>query len=395
MQKPLKKPLKLLLIVTVALIVLLGLAVGTAYIYVNRELAALERQFLDAADATAAAPAVRADAEALASVTVLRSADRADPASTADKDAGVFFNDRIAWTSYAPGQDGRDGTFDPSWWTELARFDHWDLESGASPLGTLRAADPLANPATTPLPIFKSLTDAAVARLAEAASSDDPVARVIQVQKLASLLLTTESLVGIQVGLSLHSKVLEARKALAAKGATDAAAFVPDLTEDQIARAKRLAWGMVGMMRVGVAQDTRNQLFPPGAVPFGTCAALAEAVPSRHLERAMLEPYYEEAFANLGMLVDRLLPMCRLRGMKRYWADRSGVPAALRGNLFAMASLSDLPAGDRPAVKELEGDAGPVGWAEVKEWPLVRRWLGLVLATVGSPTFLKDYLKDS
>jgi len=395
MQKPLKKPLKILLIATVALIVFLGLAVGTAYIYVNRELTSLERQFLEAADATTAAPAVRADAEALASVTTLRSADRAEPASSADKDAGVFLNDRIAWTSYAPGQEGRDGAFDPAWWTELARFDHWDLESGASPLGALRAADPLANPATTPLPIFKSLTDAATARLAEAETGDDPVSRLIQVQKLASLLLTTESLVGIQVGLNLHTKVLAARKALAGKGATDAAAFVPDLTEDQIARAKRLSWGMIGMLRVGVARDVRNQLFPTGTVPFGTCAALAEAVPSRHLEREMLEPYYEDAFTNLGMLVDRLLPMCRLRGMKRYWADRTTVPAALRGNLFALASLSDLPAGDRPAVKELEGDTGPVGWTEVKEWPLVRRWLGLVLATIGSPTFLKDYLKDS
>lgn len=407
--------LKILMWAALGGVLIAGSFLIAAWVYLDRQLAKVEKHLLDDSIPAAHATEVAADLAALRGAALFRDADA--PAGAKDKalDAGQFLNRRIAWNP-ASAQNAaavplglpeelKDqlilwksdwlahraevdlGPFDFSWFTALRGFQYWDLETDG-PLGDALARDPLLDPSRHPSPDM-SLIDAWVKlRLMAAFTLQDPTLALTDVEKLAALLLTTESTPRAQSALSYLTEINRTAAALQVEGKL-AEGWHGGMDPALIARARRALRALPAYLGFNAPPAAVARILPPGAPPPGTCGALAAAIPSLYLQREMLEPFFEERFHAATALVQRLLSGCRLGFARNYFTDSTHVPEPLTINLLELYALPDLDL--NPATAPKEDDSGLLRWEDVKKVRFARRAFGLSFAGMAPSLLFQLY----
>jgi hypothetical protein len=253
--------------------------------------------------------------------------------ATLKLDSAVMKKIADPWTDTVPAAwEGLDF----SWFAELSRFSHWDLDDN-SPV----SLGPPALMPVTPLPEFTHLLGWSRLHLARALSLGDPVRAAAEVQHLAALCATTETLVGVMVAVALLGLEDDARLEAQRREIT-----VPPewKTLDKPSRTRLKAMFFAGPAYLQLDTPARYQS-DFERVTAGRCAAFNETLGLAWALRPALHDGRAEQYARLTAMLDGAKG-CRLTHLRKVWhaADASSLfdNTALCGNPDDCGSLGML-----------------------------------------------------
>lgn len=249
------------------------------------------------------------------------------------------------WVHAAPGAWAG---VDLAWLSELAAYDHWDVDAGEGPV------DPAIPRGREPSAV--ELFTWAELRIAKGVHDGAPGPALREVLDLARLCFTAERGWGQRAGVALLSLVRKAEEKLQL-------APLPGTDQETVARIGRAAWGAVAMARLVTPAEYEADF---ARLPVGRCAALHEGLADALVLRGRLRAARPEAYAHM----DRLLaaaPDCRLARLRARWA------APDDPRVLAPASVTDrillaLPGG-RHALGELLLGIVEQEWLNLYERP--------------------------
>jgi hypothetical protein len=209
---------------------------------------------------------------------------------------------------------------------ELASYDFWDLEHD-SPIAGLEPRDFI----LAPLPRFPDLIAWSRLRLMKGLHDGDAPAAGREVEELARLTFSTETLLGAMIGIALLRSEDEARAQCGghdgrAKGAPSCPHSLDETARDRVRRALWAAPAFVQLEAPESAAAQFDQLL------VGRCAALSEIGHFALAMRPLLAPSREPAYARLGRQIESASE-CRLASLRRGWAspDPSGIGKSICG----------------------------------------------------------------
>lgn len=248
--------------------------------------------------------------------------------------------------------------------TAIRSFDHWDVErhSPWRDVGTPFWPNGF--------PLFFDLTPWAKLRLAKGLAQGHPAEAVAEVEHLASLLLSTETVLGASIGLQYLGFVDQALGALEADGKRPPASAnrIDGPTRARLWRA------------IMAAQDFLRPQTPPDlrevepAIVAGRCAALNEALHAALATLALDRPEDASGARWLEALL-QAETVCRMTWVREAWRD---------------------PAHRDPRLFESVCDSEGIGaWAcrTVKAFPFTRAMERRLAAEVLLQIALANYLK--
>lgn len=281
------------------------------------------------------APRVLADARVAAQTSL-------GVANPGGADAGPFLNPIVPWvspTDTAPRSPGPVG--DVEWMAHLSEFDTWDIENNSD------AVDPRANVFARAIPDGVWLRRAAQRRLELGMANGDLEAARGDVEQLARLMLQTESLLMVSVGLKMLG---EARPEQAAS----------------IEALRRLTFAQASWAVVPMGVHTMRRARDPNLAPL-RCAGLNEALGWDLGVRALLHDVFPREYEEAGRILET--SECRLSIVRRAWASSDGA--------------GELPDGPRAFCFNEEKRTGLCRLPDLVHWiPGVRRAVGGVLASI-------------
>lgn len=232
---------------------------------------------------------------------------------------------------------------DLSFFKELARYDHWDVEV-ASPIADLTAAGEFVPPERLPIPDVSDLLALAKLRLmsgATPAKAEDtnPASLVAlrEVRQLARLLLTTENLQLVLTGLALLDDERSAYRHYVDNGFLIADLWTP-VDRNVTRRARRAIKATREFLYVWTDAAIIKQFYLAPPFPPGYCAAVNEALPTDESLRSLLKPQLpfeidlRENFGRLASVFNAGKVTCRWRylsALKKKAGFSADVPAPL------------------------------------------------------------------
>ena len=229
---------------------------------------------------------------------------------------------------------------DFTWMGQLIDFDYWDLDahSPSSP-----------DSAHSPEPGIDVVTWAKL-RLLKGIKEREPASAILEVEELARLCATTESILTVIKALMLLELTDAVRQRMDSSGV---GAAVVRLGRDpkEYHRILRALWGALAYAQLRTPPAYEDDW---DHIAAGRCAALGHGLASAVTLRALLLPSHALEYEHLTRLLSRS-PECRLRRLRRLW----GMPMSTEGPL----SADDFPWSTRvmfaivPAGARLSGEA--------------------------------------
>lgn len=208
---------------------------------------------------------------------------------------------------------------DLSLFSDLARFDHWDLEAD-SPITDLINERIFILPSHLPTPDVSDLLTAVKLRLMFGALRGDAdfLPALNDVRRLAQLLLTTENQQLIITGLAALDDERTAYQYFVDERDMEPATWTP-VDRMLLRRATRALLGTRGFLHLWTSPSILEKVFIKGPTPMGFCAAVNEAMPLEYGLRHRLEPHLpleinlKSEYRQLDQIYRRARTECRLR----------------------------------------------------------------------------------
>lgn len=232
---------------------------------------------------------------------------------------------------------------DTSFFKELARFDHWDIEVG-SPIADLITAGDFVPPDHLPIPDVSDLLAISKLRLmlgsVPAKPGDANPASLValrDVRQLARLLFTTENLQLVLTGLAILDDERSAFRHYVDNGYLDGELWTP-VDRNVTRRARRAIKATREYLYVWTDAAIIKQFYLAPPFPPGFCAAVNEALPADEALRSLLKPQLpfeidlRENFARLSSVFNAGKETCRWRylsKLKKLAAFSTDIPAPL------------------------------------------------------------------
>ncbi|MDP2317372.1 MAG: hypothetical protein Q8P41_31095 [Pseudomonadota bacterium] len=260
-------------------------------------------------------------------------------------------------------------TYDLAFLAEWRRFDHWTYD-GSDPYAAHYAAHPQDCPAAAPIPDFTPLVWFAKVRLAQGYHEGDLAPAMADVEHLAMLLASTDTLVGTLIGVALLGIEDAAVERALADGKV---ASVPPRpwTEDDRKALKAAIFAVSGVFVSQPDPALAETLARRASELPGVCAGIFEgAMRGLILRDAVAHPWPGEVdYSGLATTLDRALADsgCAIPLARAQWA-RPPLPAACTGGepRDAASIAFRLPYARSPVIAMLHGLAsdaalGPYG----------------------------------
>jgi hypothetical protein len=288
----------------------------------------------------------------------------ADPLLLKKRDASSSLNARVYWFPRTPQTPGKTAplvpmsvreellrmkntwinqaskskrmTADLSLFSDIDQFDHWDIESGPSPIRHLAEKAEFVPPPRLPIPEAGDLIAAAKLRLMKAtlgvslhglgrsdrkSSNQELLAALADTRQLARLLLTTENQQLVLAGLAILD-----HERLAYRHYVDEFGLAPELWQpinrNTTRRANRAIQGTRGYLRLWTKPDILNQVFLGSSIPPGFCSAVNDSFPLENSLRGLLEPHwpfemdFSDEYERLDQIFTKALEHCRIRYLR-------------------------------------------------------------------------------
>jgi hypothetical protein len=232
--------------------------------------------------------------------------------------------------------------YDISFFSQLSHFDYWDIESG-SPIGDLIASKVFVPPPLLPIPDPLDLMAVVKIRLMLGAVTKDPLPALRDVRQLAKLLLTTENIQLVLVGLAALDHERKAYRYYVDEMGFIASAWTP-IDRNVTRRASRAVLAGRGYLRLWTKPEYLDEIFLGAKAPMGFCAIANEAFPLEFSLRPVLEPKLpfemdeRSEYARLDKIFARARADCRIRYLASL-VDMHGIHADFPGPLM----LNRLP----------------------------------------------------
>jgi hypothetical protein len=262
-------------------------------------------------------------------------------------DAGPYLNPRVYWTPQIkdPGpvrglaaplvsfeirdtvirlkdewlerhQRTRREKIDFSLFSEIERFDYWNIES-SSPIETLASSARFVPPSRLPIPDPTDLIILATLRLMNGAELEKPLPALSETHKLAELMLTTENLQLVLAGIKVLELERMAYLYFIKKLHLPPSVWTP-VDADFGPRAHREVLATRGYLRLWTDHQQLHDIFLASEKPPGFCAAINESMPLEFSLRPMLQPHWvfevdwREPYTTLNDIFVAAKKTCRL-----------------------------------------------------------------------------------
>jgi hypothetical protein len=231
---------------------------------------------------------------------------------------------------------------DLSFFDEVFKFDHWDLEN-ASPIADLTQADRFVPPPSLPIPEVNDLLAAAKLRLMHGAMERKALKALEEVRQFARLLMTTENMHLVLAGISILDDERFAYRYYVNTGLLHGMAWMP-IDRNTTLRAHRSILANRNFLRLWTDPDITRRLYLEGPLPVGSCAVMNEALPLEFALRKNLEPQLpleldlRDEYKRLDEILSRAQSTCRLRYLTQL-ARTKNFRVEIPGPLF----LNHLP----------------------------------------------------
>jgi hypothetical protein len=253
---------------------------------------------------------------------------------------------------------------DVQWFSKLPALGFWDTDRGLEQVPFDAFAEPVPN--------FVSLLALAKVRFIQGFVRGDVLTAATEVRALTRLMMTTESLLGLMVGVGLLHIERRAHEAAVAQG-LDVTGWTPKSSEE-VGRLRAVLWAeqsTMSLLATGALADHRPAI--------GECLALREGVGAAHFLRGYLEAELPKRYAELDAALAQ--SPCRLTRLRAVWTSRSKVgqlPAT--GEAFCVARMGTPENCDVPAI--------PLSLV-----PYSRAFIGNTLLSIAAPDGFKEYEK--
>ena len=237
------------------------------------------------------------------------------------------------WVEHA--SDDSIAKIDTGLLKELLQYDHWDIESG-SPSEEMRPFSVVSRP----VPRFGTLVSLAKVRLLQAMRGGSMKDAAAEVRHVARLVHSTETIVGALVAtLLLGIERAAFDKHVAAGGATDGLAPV---TTELPARMQRFVYAYGAYAAPYAPSDVSSKLLGSGAPSFGKCAALSDGAEIALIVRQNLDREMADRYREIGGYLAANQGTCRLKTLRKLWAQFPGTEGILDVNLKDVCAVSSL-----------------------------------------------------
>lgn len=251
------------------------------------------------------------------------------------------------------------GTYDLSFLAEWRQYDHWTWD-GADPFAAHFAANPGQCSYEAPIPNYVPFQRLAKIRLAQGLASGDLTTAVAEVEHLAMLVASTDTLVGVMVGRAILD--FEDR---AITRAAEAGQVVPTRTwtKTDLDRAKPAMMAVAAVMITDPSSPTARTLTERADELPGVCAGIAEAVNNAALLRGMAghpwpgEIDYSAQYAGIEAALAH--SGCAIPFARQTWAQAEGASTCMPDTESWDASLIRIPYVRTPIIGILHGIAVP------------------------------------
>lgn len=267
------------------------------------------------------------------------------------RDAGEFLNERNGWSSerWEPFElaslDGAEPlvlpadvhaafaggrifdaevdliAHDPSWLSKLHAYDHWALDEAMA--ARAKPDDEM----WSPMPGFTDFTTWAKVRLLAGWRENDMVSASADVQQLARLLVSTETLIGTMVASGVLLNERRMHDDLVAAGFAVPAEWQP-MTYDDYWRIRRVARSSFSYVNPGTPSQYQDIL--DGTAPLD-CLAIHEGVASAWATGALGRSTYPSGYCALDRLVEETRGVCRFSVYRKKWLTKEAPPDPLHG----------------------------------------------------------------
>lgn len=245
---------------------------------------------------------------------------------------------------------------DTRWMSELARYGYWDIEGPSTPLWNAPF-----NGLTEPLPSFGDAPMFAKVRLLQGLERGELGPAIDETNELARLCLSSETLIGELVGVSLLGTVRKASLEATRRGLDAGVERV--LSEEESKSLRRVLWAS------GARSSVLGATHP---APVLTCGGLRELTSALYL-RPLARHFIPERYRELDAELERA--PCRLRRLRAAWASAS------EGQVDEAQALCSGGAGDPLCGRS----------TLVLRLPLARAAVGAQLVTLASTDWYRDY----
>ena len=281
---------------------------------------------------------------------------------TREANAGLFLNSRVYWS---PPVDGFPATpkvaktlsetlfrfrgdwmrkyerakhmrVDLSIFSDLSRFDHWDLEED-SPISKLTRDREFVPPPQLPIPETSDLLSLVKLRLMNGALNGDFLKALSDVRHLARLMLSTENTQLVLAGLAALDYERYAYRFYVEERGMAAKGWIP-VDRNITRRAHRATLATRSYLHLWTDGTKLESIYLGPLTPVGFCAAANEAFPLEYALRSRLEPRWPMEMAlnreynRLDRIFARARRECRLRYLSElvsHGAIRVRVPGPL------------------------------------------------------------------
>jgi hypothetical protein len=226
----------------------------------------------------------------------------------------------IDWMSLA-GKQKTNEKYNFPLLNQLEAYDHWDVEAH-SPIENLIGDARFVPPQNLPIPDPIEILAEAKLNLIKGAQDKSYLASLLATRKLAQLLLSTENIQLVLLGLSVLDAERKAYRYYVDEKKFDAKSWVP-VDRNVTRRAHRAILATRGYLRMWAKPEILEKYFLSEKQPFAFCAVVNEAFPLEFSLRQVLEPYlpgemdFREEYRRLDAIYDRAKNSCRLRYLSR------------------------------------------------------------------------------
>lgn len=276
-----------------------------------------------------------------------------------------------AWPAHAADVDLSGLDF--QWMRELARYDHWDIDTG-SPIAWMKPFSWI----SAPLPSYVDLQHWAKLRLLKGEQHDDIVTAAAEVRELARLVASTELLLGDMMAISILKQ--ERRAYERARARERSTAGWQPLEDEDLDRWRRVAYGFQAFADLHAPSDVVGDVWTAPDARVGRCGAIRESYSGALMHRHLAEEGHAEGYARLTQILAATQGECQVSALRAQWAA--------------------YPDEDGPLKLELDGCTA-VGAVERPFWCVlapavlsvagVKTAVGERLLRLGTPEWFKHY----
>jgi hypothetical protein len=270
--------------------------------------------------------------------------------------------------------DWKKINLDFSWFAKLHEYDHWNFDNS----GPLYGKDKDYIISLAPIPDYVELTNWAELRLLKGRDDHDLATAFKDVEHLARLVFSNESLVSSMTTIALLGKIRRTYDSLDEKLKKG----LPEpITRDFHQRAKRYFYAQGAFTDLRLSDETYKKL---SIFPAAICQRINSAIESYIGLRNLMMSDFKTSFERINQLIAQTSPICRSGFLRQKWSDPK-YNGMFKPGADIFLTVDPNSTVNRPAFF-------PATTIEdIEAHPKVARFLAYMLMSLSEPSWLRAY----